>query len=479
MISLSSFHHLGGLANWHLAHQSLVPHPLGLRLMAKKAKKTTFKNQTKKKKTAAKRVAADQVIRRTYFGARVDDEVKEIRQAADPLLRGLVEPTLNTYECAKKTINDLVVVSDDPIKTEGDKASFVLSVALSAKHLPGYATLDKNHIEQITQVIAHIERYIDDASQRRPLNVLMLASPGAGKSQIIKCIADRLERKKVGAITYNMTGLQASEDLIPPLDAARNLKVNDRLPLLFLDEFDSRPENYSLLLPLLWDGEVTIGQRDLKLGKVVIVLAGSDPSLPKIMEQAQGMRPQVAVPDSSTPKLVDLFSRINGGILAIPNFYDKLSETDRRADKVCIAIHLLRKRFGESLTSVPTALLRFIARVNFRYGVRSIAHLIDSIPYRENVAQLTRLQLKLPLNDHKLLKESSLAYHMFHEDHALGIVRDWTAAWKADSSNVMICAAAVDYVRRWRMDDESIAFLVRDLALEFKGIRRRRFVSRF
>src|SRR5207248_2329447 len=130
----------------------------------------------------------------------------------------------------------------------------------------------------------------EDASQRRPLNFLMLASPGAGKSHFIKCIASQLGDRNIGAITFNMVGLQRLEDLIPALDAARNVKVEDRLPLLFLDEFDAHVENTALLLPLLWDGQVTVGQHDLRLGKIVVVLAGSDPTLPLAMEQARSMR---------------------------------------------------------------------------------------------------------------------------------------------------------------------------------------------
>ena len=64
------------------------------------------------------------------------------------------------------------------------------------------------------------------------------------------------------------------DDFTKPLDAVRNLKVNDKLPLLFLDEFDCDDRNYPILLPLLWDGELQVGQRDLKVGKVVIILGG-------------------------------------------------------------------------------------------------------------------------------------------------------------------------------------------------------------
>ena len=84
----------------------------------------------------------------------------------------------------------------------------------------------------------------------------------------------RLWNVDAASVDYNMANLQSIEDLSQPLDAIRNLKVIDKLPILFLDEFDSDKRNYSLLLPLLWDGELHIGHSNLMLGKLVIILAG-------------------------------------------------------------------------------------------------------------------------------------------------------------------------------------------------------------
>jgi hypothetical protein len=275
--------------------------------------------------------------------------------------------------------------------------------------------------------VSNIERYVDDVSQKRPLNFLMLAAPGAGKSHFIRCIAKRLQSKNVSAITFNMASRQSHEDLIPPLDAARNLKVEDRIPLLFLDEFDSSEENYALLLPLLWDGELNIGQRHLKLGKVIIVLAGSSPSLPVTMDHARSMRVGSVGTNNHSSKLIDLFSRINGGVLSIPPFLDRTSDIDRRADKVCVGVHLLRQRFGTDLRLVPLSLLRFISRTEFRYGVRSIAHLIDLLPHGIRGNGALPPTSSLPLSNPEELKGSSLAYHLIDEDQAFGVSKVWQA----------------------------------------------------
>ena len=310
---------------------------------------------------------------------------------------------------------------------------FVLSANLSVRYLPGYATLDSNHISNILALLENIQRYVDDPSQKRPLNFLMLASPGAGKSHFIKCIAKRLSPHKIGAITFNMAGLQENEDLVPPLDQARNLKVEDRIPLFFLDEFDSDPKHIPFLLPLLWDGEMNLGQKDLKLGKVIIVLAGSNPALLATMEHARSMQQKVTGSEGDNPKIIDLFSRINGGVVEICSFHDPAKGIDRRSDKVCVAIQLLRHRFGSNLKTAPLALLKFIALAEFRYGVRSIAHLIDLIPHKENLTHLKTKDLQLPIQTAEQLRESSLAYHLIHKDQIHGVATLWE---KCATSNV-------------------------------------------
>ena len=67
------------------------------------------------------------------------------------------------------------------------------------------------------------------------------------------------------------------------MDAVRNFKVLDKMPILFPDEFDSDPSKYALLLPLLWDGEVHVGHRDLKTGmgmRLVVYYRSSYPPCP-------------------------------------------------------------------------------------------------------------------------------------------------------------------------------------------------------
>lgn len=326
-------------------------------------------------------------------------------------------------KAARRAIQDQVIDAIEP-----PDVRFGLAVAESESLLKGYATLDSLHRSEIQRLVSHISGYLRDETRKRPFNALMLASPGAGKSHFIKQLAFSMKSDRVQAVTFNMATMQSADDMAQPIDELRNLKVNDRFPLLFLDEFDSDPSRYAALLPLLWDGELHIGHRDLKLGKAVIVLAGSNPDLPKAMSASATMRVEnVSQEYVPSGKLVDLLSRINGGVLEIPDLDLRSQDRDRRVDKVCVTVGLLKGRFGHEISAVPRSLLRFIAHSAFRYGVRSIAHLVDLIDAKSvDQNKLSMSGLGLPIGSAEALQASSLRLHLFDRDQAFGIASRWS-----------------------------------------------------
>jgi hypothetical protein len=316
-----------------------------------------------------------------------------------------------------KKIQDLVVNAREPQQNIDIVAEFGVSKLV----LGEYVTLDWQHYEDIIKLMGVIREYTKDATRRRPLNIIMQAEPGSGKSHFIKSLATRIASDGISEVTFNMSSFRGVDDFIQPLEAVRNIKVVDRIPLLFLDEFDSDKSNFSTLLPLLWDGELSVGHLRLRLGKVVTILAGSGKEISEVMRNSKGMQLETV---TGAGKLPDLLSRINGGELKIPEL-DDVYGRDRRVDKVCLTVALLTKRFS-SLSSVPWAFLRFVAETRFRYGVRSISHLIDLIPAPDGEkAALEVKDLKLPLNEVKALKESSLAYHIIAEDGPAAVIESW------------------------------------------------------
>src|SRR5262249_10331068 len=120
-------------------------------------------------------------------------------------------------------------------------ARVALALTESESLLKEYATLDEPHRSEISDVIQRIRAYLRDSTRKRPFNVLMLASPGAGKSHFIERLASSMAAERVQAVTFNMATMTSASDIAQPIDELRNLKVNDKFPLLFLDEFDSEP----------------------------------------------------------------------------------------------------------------------------------------------------------------------------------------------------------------------------------------------
>jgi hypothetical protein len=337
-------------------------------------------------------------------------------------------------QASQKAIQDCIIEA----KVEPD-FRVPLALSVSESLLEGYATLDEHHRREIGLLLELLRAYVKDSTRKRPFNVLMRAAPGSGKSRFVKQLAAKLKDERVEAVTFNMATMTSLDDMAQPVDELRNLKVNDRFPILFLDEFDSDPARYASLLPLLWDGELQIGHRDLKLGKVVIVLAGSSADIPKAMSPAEemGLEPETGEGTVRRGKLVDLLSRINGPVIEIPDLDLKSNDRDRRVDKVCIAVSLIRSRFGNDLSAMPRCLLRFVAETSFRYGVRSIAHLADMIDCRAVRDGVLRAEdLSLPFKSDKLLRASSLKLHLRDKDQASGIVNRWTQLSTEDKAMV-------------------------------------------
>lgn len=312
-----------------------------------------------------------------------------------------------------------------------NEINIVADMTVSRIALGEYVTLDWDHYEAIKNLIQKVQDYTKDPTRRRPFNIVMHAEPGSGKSHFIRSFAKRLKQDRVKPVEFNMSSVRRVEDFIQPLEEVRNLKVVDEIPLLFLDEFDSDRSNYSLLLPLLWEGEFSVGQGLLRMGKVLIIMAGSNKEIDEVMRRLKGMRPG----NDEAGKLPDLLSRINGGELKIPDLDEVTPDRDRRVDKVCLTIALLTRRFP-LLRSVPWAFLRFVADTRFRYSVRSISNLIDLIPaIDKEKTTLEMPDLQLPLDVVDQLKASSLATHLIAEDGPAAVIERWN---KLKSINVAV-----------------------------------------
>ena len=116
-------------------------------------------------------------------------------------------------------------------------------------------------------------------------------------------------------------------------------------------------------------------------------------------------------------KLPDLISRINGGIITIPDFEDEDRSDIAKANKICITLSLLRKRFGKSFYRVPLSIIKFICSLETKYRSRSIGHIIDLLPIDlPNICGSPIEQNLLPFDSADDVKECGLVYHVNNFD---------------------------------------------------------------
>lgn len=367
------------------------------------------------------------------------DSTRNVTADEEATYTRLVQFFSSDFSVRRKAAREAIelLVHKEPLEklSPADQYALALSWTASTTTLPRYATLDEVHVGELNAMLSQITDYYADASRKRPLNFLMMAPPGSGKSHLIDCVSHALIEQRVAAHAFNMATMSAPEDLGTPLDEARNLKVADKRPLLFLDEFDASPANYGLLLPLLWDGKLGLRQRTLNLGKAVVVMAGSNQLLPAALDEARNMRSGPSSLEGPNAKLVDLISRINGAVIRIPPLDDVDGKPGRPFDKVAIAVELLKVRFPK-VRRVPLALLAFIGRTRFRYDVRSISCVIDHInaPSETNPSELQLDQMPKALPSVEGIRKSSLVYHLVDDNGNAHGVRDlWNDLAKCDA----------------------------------------------
>jgi hypothetical protein len=356
------------------------------------------------------------------------DEVRKgaVDSSFDILRPYFSEDPETRRSAAFKTVSSILDSDSRSKLTTTDMYALALSWDASTSALPGYATLQPDHIQDITKLRSTISSYAEDRTRRRPLTFLLLAPPGSGKSHLIDCISKSLSSYAIVSHSFNMASMLSADDLSAPLDEVRNTKVADKLPLLFLDEFDASPANFGLLLPLLWDGQLNLRHRNLSLGKLIVVLAGSTKGLPEALAHAVSMQSSAAEDENS--KLPDLLSRINGSVVTLPPLDAGAGARGRPADKIVIAVQLLRRRFAPKLRRVPLGLLRLISKLHFRYDVRSMSQLIDRIDWSTTATTDTLSLSQIPpeLRSVDQLRGSPLVYHLIDDkDGAHGVVEHW------------------------------------------------------
>jgi ATPase family associated with various cellular activities (AAA) len=244
--------------------------------------------------------------------------------------------------------------------------------------LPDYYVPDSQR-QRVKAVINTLNSYVTRTNHKRPFNMLLSALPGSGKSHFVHCIARKLRELATSAVNrdelhplleFNLSSIdkvpQFEEQLLDIYQDVRDERAAGRMPIVILDEFDSlltagdgaanqMSPIFAKMLAPLWDGVFALAKKTRRLGGFVLIMVVSDERFLETLKQGKG---------------IDFESRIDIYFtLAEPTGDEKLEA------QVRVALPMLKKHFGDTVTHVELAVLDAIGRADFPRRNRGIDQL--------------------------------------------------------------------------------------------------------
>lgn len=228
-----------------------------------------------------------------------------------------------------------------------------------------YITRNDGFVAYLAAVRDQIETYITKLSVKRPLNILLAAPPGSGKSFLIKQLIASIDgATKVSFEEVYIASLENTSELYSIFQRVQSINLEGKIPVVFFDEIDSEIGGstlYAKFLAPMWDGTFYLGKEKFYLGRSIFFFAGSTLSLEQESKEiiashcGQGPLPYEAyfedwkekfdeIHQKAKNKLPDFMDRIDA-IVRIPPINDKLLGQECQAEYDDLAIMLILKHF--------------------------------------------------------------------------------------------------------------------------------------
>lgn len=171
-------------------------------------------------------------------------------------------------------------MAEKTLKTETEKEIIdrVLKPAFGK-----YITRNKGFVEHLKDAKDRITGYINKPTAIRPLNILVAAPPGNGKSFLIKQLIESANSE--GNLSFEevyVASFDETTQIYSIFQRVQSINLEGKIPVVFFDEIDSEVNNrpiYQKFLAPMWDGTFFIGKERHFLGKCIFFFAGSSLSL--------------------------------------------------------------------------------------------------------------------------------------------------------------------------------------------------------
>ncbi len=186
-------------------------------------------------------------------------------------------PNDTAWQIATTAFADGERAAADRIVLEGDE---IACPNLPVERMGIWSSIDRTEIESMRSVRHIMREYLQQRHQKRPLSLAVFGPPGSGKSFAIKQMAREWIASgfPLEVLEFNLSQF-AVDELPRALQRVRDCAVEQRLPLVFWDEFDTAMDGRELgwlaqFLAPMQDGlflEDGIGR---PIGPAIFVFAG-------------------------------------------------------------------------------------------------------------------------------------------------------------------------------------------------------------
>ncbi len=268
-------------------------------------------------------------------------------------------------------------VAAERIVLEGDE---VACPNLPVERMGAWSSIDRTEIESMRSVRHIMREYLQQERPRRPLSLAVFGPPGSGKSFAIKQMAREwiASGSPIEVLEFNLSQF-GTDELPRALQRVRDCAVEQRLPLVFWDEFDTAVGGRELgwlaqFLAPMQDGLFLEGGIGRPIGPAIFVFAGGTHAT-----MASFKDRSVELP---TAKATDFLSRLRGFVDILgPN---PMSDQDRSfvLRRALLLRSLLTLKVPQLLSDGvqqidPGVLRAFLDVTSYVHGARSMEAILD------------------------------------------------------------------------------------------------------